>query len=67
MGAGDVLTGPVTKVVPFGVFVRVNEFVEGLVHSDELGGRSAGEGQELRVRVLEVDRARRRVRLGLAG
>ncbi|WP_236576242.1 S1 RNA-binding domain-containing protein [Streptomyces sp. HF10] len=67
VGAGDVLTGPVTKVVPFGVFVRVNEFVEGLVHSDELGGRSAGEGQELRVRVLEVDRARRRVRLGLAG
>ncbi|MFJ6666985.1 S1 RNA-binding domain-containing protein [Streptomyces sp. NPDC091383] len=66
VGAGDVLTGPVTKVIPFGVFVRVNEFVEGLVHADEPAGRSAGEGQELRVTILEVDRARRRVRLGLA-
>ncbi|WDO09447.1 S1 RNA-binding domain-containing protein [Streptomyces murinus] len=66
VAAGDVLAGPVTKVIPFGVFVRVNECVEGLVHSDELGGRSAEEGQELRVRVLEVDRAGRRIRLGLA-
>ncbi|MFH8341622.1 S1 RNA-binding domain-containing protein [Streptomyces sp. AM6-12] len=67
VGAGDVLAGPVTMVVPFGVFVRVDPFVEGLVHSDELAGRSAEVGQELRVRVLEVDHGRRRVRLGLAG
>ncbi|MFH7335182.1 S1 RNA-binding domain-containing protein [Streptomyces sp. KHY 26] len=63
---GDVVTGPVTKIVPFGVFVRVNAFVEGLVHSGELAGRSVEEGQELRVGVLEVDRARRRLRLGPA-
>ncbi|CAK7282434.1 S1 RNA-binding domain-containing protein [Streptomyces misionensis] len=66
VGVGDVLTGPVTKLVPFGVFVGVNEFVEGLVHADLLAGRTVEEGQELRVAVLEVDRARRRVRLGLA-
>ncbi|MFJ9930518.1 S1 RNA-binding domain-containing protein [Streptomyces misionensis] len=67
VGVGDVLTGAVTKIVPIGVFVRVDEFAEGLVHADLLAGRTVEEGQELRVRVLEVDRARRRVRLGLAG
>ncbi|QLJ06234.1 S1 RNA-binding domain-containing protein [Streptomyces sp. NEAU-sy36] len=67
VGVGDVLAGPVTKIVPIGVFVRVDEFAEGLVHADLLAGRAVEEGQELRVRVLEVDRARRRVRLGLAG
>ncbi|MGW3265124.1 S1 RNA-binding domain-containing protein [Streptomyces sp. NPDC001056] len=66
LDVGDVVAGPVTRIVPFGVFVRVEAFAEGLVHSDELGGRSVEEGQELRVRVLEVDRARRRLRLGLA-
>ncbi|MFI1074634.1 S1 RNA-binding domain-containing protein [Streptomyces puniciscabiei] len=64
---GDVARGPVTKTLPFGAFVRVAEDVEGLVHVDDLGGRDAEEGQELRVRIVEIDRPRRRIRLAPAG
>ncbi|WP_208884333.1 S1 RNA-binding domain-containing protein [Streptomyces sp. PBH53] len=67
LAVGDVVTGPVTKVVPFGVFVRVGEAAEGLVHVSGLGGRVVAEGQELTVRVLETDRVRRRIRLAAAG
>ncbi|MEU9333425.1 S1 RNA-binding domain-containing protein [Streptomyces sp. NPDC048290] len=63
LAAGDTVSGPVTKVIPLGVFVRVAEAVEGLVHTAELAGRTPGEGEVLSVRVLEADRARRRLRL----
>ncbi|MBP2053684.1 small subunit ribosomal protein S1 [Streptomyces griseochromogenes] len=66
LGEGDVTAGPVTKVVPFGVFVRVGEAAEGLVHESCLGGRVVLEGQEMRVRILEIDRRLRRIRLAPA-
>src|SRR6202162_2601379 len=34
--AGEVIAGAVTKLVPFGAFVRVGEGIEGLVHISEL-------------------------------
>ena len=67
---GRTLRGQVTKVVPFGVFVRVAEGVEGLVHLRELarGPMSAPEdvvliGDEVTVVVTEIDRERRRLSL----
>ncbi|MBO1331587.1 S1 RNA-binding domain-containing protein [Streptomyces sp. VRA16 Mangrove soil] len=63
---GETVRGRVTKIVPFGVFVRVSdEGVEGLVHASALTG-FPGEGDTLHVRIDEVDLARRRVRLSLA-
>ncbi|MFF4016986.1 S1 RNA-binding domain-containing protein [Streptomyces sp. NPDC001843] len=62
---GDVVAGRVTKLLPFGVFVSIAQDAEGLVHVSDLGGQVVGEGQELRVRILEIDRERRRIRLTL--
>ncbi|MFJ4843286.1 S1 RNA-binding domain-containing protein [Streptomyces sp. NPDC088746] len=70
---GTTVLGPVTKFVPFGVFVRIEERedgVEGLVHNSELTG-SPGEdpqlgikvGSALRVKILDVDLERRRITL----
>ncbi|WP_018487814.1 MULTISPECIES: S1 RNA-binding domain-containing protein [unclassified Streptomyces] len=70
---GSTVVGPVTKVVPFGVFVRVEEAeggLEGLVHTSELADEHL-EGQDMAVRVgdvlpvriLGVDPARRRITL----
>ncbi|WP_424922623.1 S1 RNA-binding domain-containing protein [Streptomyces sp. wa53] len=66
---GQVVTGPVTKVVPFGVFVRIEERAdgfEGLVHTSELD-KSTGDvvevGDALTVKIIEVDLARRRIAL----
>ncbi|GAA3390738.1 DUF6817 domain-containing protein [Streptomyces roseoviridis] len=60
---GRVVTGPVTKVVPFGVFVCVADGIEGLVHADALGGVLPAEGEELTVEVVGVELPARRVRL----
>ncbi len=68
---GEVLTGPVTRLVDFGAFVDVGG-VEGLVHLSELCEYrvSAPEevvtpGEEIRVKVLSVDKKRRRIELSI--
>ncbi|MEU9860857.1 DUF6817 domain-containing protein [Streptomyces sp. NPDC047971] len=60
-------TGRVTKIVPFGAFVRVAPGIEGLLHENDLGGLTPREGDELTVEVTSVNLLRRRVRLGLPG
>ncbi|MFF6802069.1 S1 RNA-binding domain-containing protein [Streptomyces sp. NPDC012616] len=67
---GEVVTGPVTKILPFGVFVRVEDRadgLQGLVHAGELG-ESAGDievGDALTVKIADVELPRRRVSLSL--
>ena len=64
---GEVLTGPVTRVVPFGVFIKVADGLEGLVHISEFSnGRVATEGEELTVRLSDINLLRHRLRLTLA-
>lgn len=58
--AGEVLSGPVVKVVPFGVFVRVAPGIVGLLHGSVLT-QEPGMGEI--VTIAEVDPLRRRVRL----
>lgn len=67
--SGQVVTGPVTKIVPFGVFVRIEDRedgFEGLVHTSELDD-STGDvievGAALTVKIIDVDLARRRIAL----
>lgn len=61
---GRTLRGPVTEAVPFGVFVRVADGIEGLVHNDDLDGTPApGTGDELPVEVVDINLILRRVRL----
>jgi small subunit ribosomal protein S1 len=65
---GDELQGTVTKVVPFGAFVEVLDGVEGLVHISELAPRHVENpreivrpGDEIRVKILDIDSERRRL------
>jgi predicted RNA-binding protein with RPS1 domain len=66
---GQVVTGPVTKIMPFGVFVRIEERedgFEGLVHTSELDESSEDVievGDALTVKITDVDLARRRITL----
>jgi small subunit ribosomal protein S1 len=70
--AGEVIEGEVTKLVPFGAFVRVADGIEGLVHISELSESHVESAEEIvqvadrvRVRVVEVDVSRRRVSLSM--
>ena len=69
---GDIADGKVTKTVPFGAFVSVGEGVEGLVHVSEIAMHHVESpelelsiGQELKVKVTEIDTERRRVSLSI--
>jgi small subunit ribosomal protein S1 len=60
---GSLVSGPVTMIVPFGVFVRVehrDHGFEGLVHNTELAGIEVEVGDILMVRISFVDVPRRR-------
>jgi len=69
---GDELEGKVTKVVTFGAFVEIMDGVEGLVHISELAHHHVENpreilepGQDVRVKVLEIDSERRRLSLSV--
>jgi small subunit ribosomal protein S1 len=70
--AGEVIAGQVTKLVPFGAFVRVAQGIEGLVHISELSHEHVDTpesvlsvGDEVQVKVVDVDVSRRRVSLSM--
>ncbi len=70
--AGEVIPGQVTKLVPFGAFVRVSQGIEGLVHISELSHEHIDTpesvlsvGDEVQVKVVDVDVSRRRVSLSM--
>ena len=69
---GQVVPGKVTKLVPFGAFVRVEEGIEGLVHISELAERHVEVpeqvvqvGTEIFVKIIDIDLERRRISLSL--
>ena len=69
---GQIVPGKVTKLVPFGAFVRVGEGIEGLVHVSELAERHVeipeqvvAVGDDRMVKVIDIDLERRRVSLSL--
>jgi small subunit ribosomal protein S1 len=69
---GQVVPGRVTKLVPFGSFVRVEEGIEGLVHISELADRHVEipeqvvqVGDEIFVKIIDIDLDRRRISLSL--
>src|ERR1700722_15514536 len=69
---GQVVPGRVTKLVPFGSFVRVAEGIEGLGHISELAERHVGipeqvvqVSDEIFVKVIDIDLERRRISLSL--
>ena len=70
---GGVMTGRVTRLVDFGAFVAVGDDIEGLVHITEMAEYRVYHpeeivlpGEEVSVKVLAVDRKRRRVDLSIA-
>ncbi|HET8991238.1 MAG TPA: 30S ribosomal protein S1 [Acidimicrobiales bacterium] len=64
--------GRVTKLVPFGAFVQVGDGIEGLVHISEMAAHHVESpeqvvtvGEELWVKIIELDTGRRRISLSI--
>ncbi len=69
---GQLVSGPVTNVTPFGAFVQVEEAVEGLIHASELDVDPQVQprdvlqpGQTVTAKVISLDRQRQRMGLSL--
>ncbi len=68
---GQLVTGTITKIAPFGAFARIEDGVEGLIHLSELPAGQQDpkavlkEGQEVQVRILRIDAERRRLGLSI--
>ena len=69
---GSSITGAVTNVTDFGVFVKLEEGIEGLVYSSELAGERIEkpadhfqEGQEITALVVKVDPAEQKISLSI--
>ena len=69
---GDVVAGRITKVVTFGAFAEIVSGVEGLIHISELAEHHVEnprevvqQGQDVNVKIVEIDPERRRLSLSL--
>jgi len=69
---GELVYGRVTKLVPFGAFVQVGEGIEGLVHISEMAAHHVDApeqvvtpGEELWVKIIDIDLDRRRISLSI--
>lgn len=69
---GQILIGRVSKLMPFGAFVRIEGPVEGLVHISEITNRRiqhprevVKEGDVVPVKLVRIERDRRRLGLSL--
>ena len=67
---GDVVEGTVSKITDFGVFVRLENWVEGLIHISELSPRQLSnpseivyQCQKVKVKILGIDTGKRRMSL----
>tara|TARA_B110000881_G_scaffold134993_1_gene118823 strand:- start:1288 stop:2835 length:1548 start_codon:yes stop_codon:yes gene_type:complete len=69
---GELVYGRVTKLVPFGSFVQVGDGIEGLVHISEMSAHHVElpeqvvtPGEELWVKIIDLDLQRRRISLSI--
>ena len=70
---GTIVEGPITNITKFGAFVQVAEGVEGMIHVSDISAEKRINhpqdvfkvGQTLKAQVLEIDKEKRRLRLGV--
>lgn len=69
---GTIVDGKVTKLVPFGAFVELEDAVEGLVHISEMSPKHIDvpaqvvhQGDEVKVKVMDINTDRRRISLSM--
>ena len=70
---GSIISGKITNIADYGCFVEIQNGIEGLVHVSEMDwanknanpGKLVSLGQEINVKILDIDPERRRISLGI--
>lgn len=71
--AGDILTGTITKIMPFGLFVQISQGIEGLLHISKLGvsfntnlAKKYKIGESIEVLIEAIDTEAKKIELNSA-
>jgi len=69
---GQLVEGTITRLVKFGAFARIDEYVEGLIHISELSEERiehpkevVNEGDKVALRIIRIEADKRRIGLSL--
>ncbi len=69
---GDVVSGKVSKITPFGAFIELSHKIDGLVHISQISKDHVDKvkdklavGQQIEARVIKIDREDRRIGLSI--
>ena len=70
---GDIIKVPVKNITDFGLFVGINEEIDGIIHISDLDWDTPGEeaiktfnkGQEVKAKIIELDIEKERMALGI--
>lgn len=69
---GSILTGKVTGIENYGIFVNIDDKYTGLIHISEVSDRFVSDlnhyveiGEEIRVRVIEFDENKKQLKLSI--
>jgi len=70
---GDVIEGEIRNITEFGLFIALNEEIDGMIHMSDLSWEKSGEeaikdykkGQVIQAKVLDIDVEKERVSLGV--
>lgn len=70
---GDVITKTIRNVTDFGIFVALDQFIDGMIHSTDLSWKGKGEellknynkGEQITCKVLAIDLEKERISLGI--
>lgn len=70
---GDIVEGPVKNMIEFGVFIALNEEIDGMIHTSDLSWDKPGEeaikdykkGMTVKAKILDIDVEKERVALGV--
>jgi small subunit ribosomal protein S1 len=75
LSVGNVMNGTVTRIMPFGAFVKLSEGVEGMVHVSEISWSKAAKSEtmvkvadtvQVKVISIEPDKKRGQLKIGLS-
>ncbi len=70
---GDVIEGEVKNIIEFGVFIALNDEIDGMIHSSDLSWDKSGDeaikeykkGQMVKAKILDIDVEKERISLGV--
>jgi len=71
--AGDIIEGEIKNMIEFGIFVALNEDLDGMIHTSDLSWDKPGEeaikdykkGMVVKAKILDIDVEKERISLGI--